>query len=122
MAVRFPDVVTIRRQRDAGRDRRGNPKREQAYAVEVFGFLTTASSRVLPLDPTVPQLFASDTVVLLPAGTDVRAGDRVEVDGERFVVDGDPVRVRAPIGARVRHIEAKLLTTTDAVLAPQAGA
>lgn len=45
-----------------------------------------------------------------PAGTDLRATDRVEHAGEVYEVDGDPQRWPSPTG-RLAHVEALLRRT-----------
>lgn len=49
---------------------------------------------------------AVDAVLYAPAGADVRAGDRVSLDGE-WSVEGEPASVKSPTGA-VDHTEAVL--------------
>lgn len=45
-----------------------------------------------------------------PAGTDLRATDRVEHAGEVYEVEGDPERWPSPTG-RLAHVEARLRRT-----------
>ena len=47
-------------------------------------------------------------VLFAPPGSDIREGDRVEVDGHTFAIDGAPMKRRSPTG-RLDHIECNLV-------------
>lgn len=49
----------------------------------------------------------SDATLLMPPGSDVRAGDRVSLNGRTWEVDGVPSDVKSPTGC-VSHRRAKL--------------
>lgn len=55
----------------------------------------------------------SDTrwLLVLPAGTDIRTGDKVEIDGHSYEMLGDPWEVRSPWTRQNHHVEATLRRT-----------
>lgn len=57
---------------------------------------------------TVGQPVTVRLVLRLPPGADIRAGDRVTVDGTDYAIEGAPHAWRSPSGA-VSHIEAQLV-------------
>lgn len=82
MALRFPD--TVARLRASGDDEYGNP----------------AASWDTPDSLDLKGFQASPTVLILPPGSDVRAGDRVTVNGVLFAVAGEPVVARSLLTAK----------------------
>lgn len=50
-------------------------------------------------------------LVVLPAGTEIGAGDMVTVDATNYEVVGDPWEVRHPSTGALTHIEATALRT-----------
>lgn len=50
-------------------------------------------------------------LLVLPAGTDIRTGDSVDVDGERYELTGDPWPARNPRTRAESHVEATLIRT-----------
>lgn len=50
-------------------------------------------------------------VLRMPPAADVQAGDRIEVDGVRYAIDGAPHLWESPTG-RVSHIECALVDWT----------
>lgn len=55
----------------------------------------------------------SDTrwLLVLPAGTEIRTGDTVEVDGHAYEMFGDPWPVRNPRTGRDSHVQATVRRT-----------
>jgi hypothetical protein len=58
-------------------------------------------------DPT-RRAVTTGWALFAPPGTDLAAGDRVEVDGLTFEVDGEPADWAAP-GGRADHVAATLI-------------
>ena len=54
------------------------------------------------------QVSVSEWTVYLPAGTAVSAGDRVEVDGDTFLVVEDPYQAWNQRKAAVSHLELRV--------------
>lgn len=81
MALTFPHAVTVLR---PGADVYGNPggSFDAASSVSAFGFQ------------------ASRLLLIMPPDADVRAGDRVSVNGEVFAVDGFPEVARSMRAAK----------------------
>lgn len=90
--LRDPVVVL----RAAGADEYGNPGR----------------SWDAPTEASYLGFQASQEVLILPANADVRAGDRVRVNGVLFAVAGEPVAARSPLS--VRAMVVRLEAFTDA--------
>ena len=64
-------------------------------------------------DESADQGEVSDTewLLVLPAGTAIRTGDSVSIDGEDFELVGDPWSARNPRTGLESHIEATLRRT-----------
>lgn len=57
------------------------------------------------------ELAASTWLLILPAGTDVRAGDTVTVAGDDYELIGEPWEARNPRTAATSHIECTVRRT-----------
>jgi hypothetical protein len=57
------------------------------------------------------ELSATRWLLILPAGTDVRTGDSVEVDGATYELTGDPWPARNPLTQADSHVEATVVRT-----------
>lgn len=95
--------------RPVGQDRHGDPLPGDPSETQVSGCSVQPSS-------TTELTDGRDTVVslwdlFLPAGTDIRATDRVRFNGELFDVDGDPAPWDDDL-ARAHHIEVRLRRVT----------
>jgi len=76
--VRFPDSVTVLR--PEGPDEFGNP----------------GSSFTSPTSTTTAGFAPDRSSLFLPAGTDVRLGDRVVIAGRTYAVREEPEALRSP--------------------------
>lgn len=57
------------------------------------------------------ELSVTRWLLFLPAGTELRTGDSVEVDGASYELTGDPWSVRNPRTQAVSHVEASVIRT-----------
>lgn len=60
------------------------------------------------------EVSETDWLLVLPAGTDLRTGDAVEVDGMLYELIGDPWAARNPRTGEESHVEATLRRTAGA--------
>jgi len=77
-----------------------------ASAKTVLGGVSRRSSSAVLDDGG--QVSASEWTVYLPANTAVAAGDRVEVDGDTFLVVEDPYQAWNQRKAAVSHLELRV--------------
>lgn len=85
------------------------------------GYLTTESSRDLGLDPTDEIHTVSEWRILLERETSARSGSRIRHAEGIFEIEGDPMPVRAPVGAPVRFYVANLKRVSADLAVPRAG-
>lgn len=57
------------------------------------------------------ELSVTHWLLMLPAGTDLRTGDSVEVEGAAYQLVGDPWQVRNPRTQAESHVEATVVRT-----------
>lgn len=57
------------------------------------------------------ELSRTTWLLVLPAGTDIRTGDSVEVDGASYQLVGDPWPARNPRTQAESHVEATVIRT-----------
>jgi hypothetical protein len=57
------------------------------------------------------ELSVTTWSLFLPAGTELRTSDTVEIDGATYQVTGDPWSVRNPRTGGVSHVEATVVRT-----------
>lgn len=108
MLPRFCDqTVTVLRAPLAAR--RGAAVRDWSSATEhdVGGCSLQEGATSTDFDGPQRNASASQATLLMPAGADVRDGDRVRCDGRTWEVDGAPFDVRSPTG-RASHRRASL--------------
>jgi hypothetical protein len=85
------------------------------------GYLTTESTRDLGLDPTDEVHTVSEWRLLLMRSTIARAGSRVRHAEGIFEIEGDPMPVRAPVGAPVRFYVANIKRVSADLAVPRSG-
>ena len=77
-----------------------------ADPVTVNGCSVQPAATTLSEDGRVLGL-SDGLTVYVPSGTDVKAGDHIEVDGETYEINGEPRRWTSPTG-RVSNIQLNL--------------
>jgi len=85
------------------------------------GYLTTEWSRDLGLDATDEIHTTSRWIVLLARTTVAVAGSRIRHAEGMFEIEGDPMPVRAPVGAPVRFYVANLSRVSADLAVPRGG-
>lgn len=98
MPLSFMDAtVTVSRAPLANERGAQVPDWARARSHAVKGCLVTAAATSQDRDGRVVQVH--DRLTLrAPYGSDIRAGDRVTVDGTVYEVDGDPLNAKSPTG------------------------
>ena len=96
---------TVIRLRPTMRQSRGSsiPDWTDPDRLEIKNCSVQPAATGLSLDGRVLGLFEGYTVYM-PPGTDVRAGDRIEYDGNVYTINGEPKAWTSPTG-RVSHIQ-----------------
>jgi hypothetical protein len=89
--------------------------------VKERGYLTTESTRDLGVDVTDEFHTTSRWIVLLARTTVAVAGSRIRHAEGTFEIEGDPMPVRAPVGAPVRFYVANLSRVSADLAVPRAG-
>lgn len=102
--------VTIVRRDDLGdEDERGNDLPTETL-VETVGELQQ-QQRAEPAD--AGELSDTRWLLILPAGTDIRTGDGIVCDGQRYEMVGDPWHARNPRTQTASHVECTLRRTAS---------
>lgn len=90
----YGETVTVRRATQTGTDRYGNPVLSWTDT-PVPGCAVAPGTSLEP--PEIGRsAVITGLVVYFPAGTDIRASDRLVVRGREVAVDGDPADWRNP--------------------------
>lgn len=88
----------------AGEDEYGNPRATVETATEYAAWIAPLGGREDTHDRSTE---ISEWRIYLPAGADLEADDRVEIEGRTFDVVEPPVRAERP-GRGTHHVEARL--------------
>ena len=96
---------TIIRIRPGTKTSRGStiPDWEHADTLEIGGCSVQPASTGLSQDGRVLGISEGFTIYL-PPGSDVQAGDRIEVDGKFYTINGEPKAWKGATG-RVSHVQ-----------------
>jgi len=98
---------TVTRIRPGTQTLRGSevPDWSKASTLEIYGCSMQPSTTSLSQDGRVLGLLDEYTL-FAPSDSDIKAGDRIQYDGQVYEIDGD-VRVQ-PAAMRLEHIEIRL--------------
>lgn len=102
-------ALTIRRRQAGALDEHGNEVTETVSSTTVDGYLEQTAETELVVDR---ETYTSDWLCVLPASTDIDAGDQVVFGGATFEVLGPPARRWNPRTAATSHVECRLRATT----------
>lgn len=102
-------VDIIGRTEGTTRDVYGNLAPVEADPVETVGYLEQTDATEILVDR---ETYISNWLIILPAGTAVDAGDRVEALGKSFEIIGDPREVWNPRLQVVGQIELRARETS----------
>jgi hypothetical protein len=97
-------VVIIRRTLQAEPDVRGNDVYVESR-IEVRGCSVQSGATSEIVQGT--ELVSSDVVVYMPSGTDLYPVDALEIDGERYEIQGQPGSNQSPFTGSIGPVEVR---------------
>lgn len=92
----FGDTVTVIRSTPGGTDQYGDPKTSTIERIPIQGCAVAPRFSSDMTDRGRDGVVIGKTVYP-PAGADIRATDRLELEGDLYEIDGEPIEWRNPI-------------------------
>lgn len=102
--LNLPCTITRRTQNGAADDY-GNP----TYTTTTTTTVCELQQQVASEDVVDRDGQASDSILILPAGTGIDGGDKVTVSGVDYEVDGPPWAARNPRTGLAHHVECRVV-------------